>query len=298
MFNKAIIYTCHLPVAEALADHLASKKFVAPLASELNSYGFQYLPHSDSEYVVEFPGGYMFDFRIDSKIMPAAAVNKILQERIDEIRKQEGRRVGRKEKQTLKENIVGELCATALVKSTLVRCFYHTDSNTLIVAANRKDAQFAVHALISAVESVKFESIVIDGLKRGITACLESYLAGSDDAFGQLEINGAVSLKGKGSAATSLSVKRASLRDSKEGLEQVIAAGFEVASVALSDGSVSFTLKDDFALTGIKFEYDSKDVDADDMLEYAKHEASACILMFAEVLKELKLIFGYKPKAD
>src|SRR5690625_7742087 len=68
------------------------------------------LGHQGTEYVQAAHGYMMICSKRQEKLLPAAVVNEHLEEKVQEIQAEEGRPVGRKERQTLKDEIGRASC--------------------------------------------------------------------------------------------------------------------------------------------------------------------------------------------
>lgn len=75
------------------------------------------------------------------RLLPASVIREVLQEKVDLIRQQEDRRVGSKERQTLKDEVIFELLPKAFVRTSRIYCYIDTELHVLVVdAASEKRA--------------------------------------------------------------------------------------------------------------------------------------------------------------
>jgi len=81
-------------------------------------------------------GAILLCLRRQEKVIPAAVVNETLQERVEEIELNQGRRVGRKEKLSIKEDIISELTPRAFVRSSFTWGYIAPKDNLVIVDAS------------------------------------------------------------------------------------------------------------------------------------------------------------------
>lgn len=89
-----------------------------------------------SELIHAGNGNIMVCLKRQEKILPAAVIKEELEERIEAIAEQEGRRPGRKERETLKDEVIFSLMPKALAKSALDFAYIATADNRLIVNAS------------------------------------------------------------------------------------------------------------------------------------------------------------------
>src|SRR5690606_523738 len=90
------------------------------------------------------------------KILPAAVVNEQLEEKAIAISEAEARSVGRKERQTLKDEIIFSLLPKAFTKSSLDFAYIAPLENLIVVnAASAKRAEDLLSALREALGSLR-----------------------------------------------------------------------------------------------------------------------------------------------
>lgn len=143
--------------AEELNEALAANAFQP--CGKLDPVRFGWVPplgRHGSEYVHSANGYTMICAKRQEKILPAAVINEALEERVFEIRQEEGRPVGRKERQTLKDEIAFELMPKALAKSSLTFAYLAPQDGLLVVnASSAKRAEDLLTALREALGSLR-----------------------------------------------------------------------------------------------------------------------------------------------
>src|SRR5690554_1908351 len=95
--------------------------FVGPLGG-----GDAPLDHQLGDYT-------MLCFRRDDRLLPAAVVNEAVDERVADIEAQQDRKVHRKEKQQLKEEVTLDLLPRAFVRSRRIYAYYSAADRLLVV---------------------------------------------------------------------------------------------------------------------------------------------------------------------
>lgn len=89
---------------------------------------------------------------VESKLLPAAAINAELAKRLVAIEKQHGRRLGGKARKQLKDDVVHELLPKALVKTSRINGYVDTDRGVVVVdTASRRAAETFVSELRAAL---------------------------------------------------------------------------------------------------------------------------------------------------
>ena len=102
-FKQLSIYPLNkaqLPALETLADKLAAAEFAPCMGLDWDSVGFA-APASfqPQEMVFAAQNTWRVALKKEEKVLPAAVVRDILDDKVQEIQNAEGRNVGRKEKQ-------------------------------------------------------------------------------------------------------------------------------------------------------------------------------------------------------
>lgn len=107
-----------------------------------------------SEFVHAASGYIMVAFKQEEKILPSAVVKDHLEQKVAEISEQEARHVSRKERETLKDEIIFTLLPKAFTKFNICFAYIDTNENLLVVnASSAKRAEDLMAALREAVGS-------------------------------------------------------------------------------------------------------------------------------------------------
>ncbi len=89
---------------------------------------------ADSELLVHAAAGrYLLTLKREEKLLPATVVREMLTEKVEAIEAEEGRKVYRKEKLGLKDDIVQECLPRAFSRSSIVRAYIDTQSNWMFI---------------------------------------------------------------------------------------------------------------------------------------------------------------------
>lgn len=291
LIKSATIYKCDLPSIQSIEQHLSEQAFSELNALDLLSAGF--VPDFGGKYAMSYAGGYAFRLRYDEKVIPASAINQALDKAIKEIEEREDRKVGKKERTALKDDIVFELVPRALARSVVVSCFYCTDQKTLIVStASKKLADIVTSKLIKAVGSVKATTIYIDNLKQSTTTKLEHQLVDDVASFGLFDVGGVVKLQSPDKKA--VSYKLSNVHDADRGILEAIANGFTVTEIELSNEDISFKLDQDFHIKAVDYLNEPAPQEFESAEDYFKHEAAIQSLIVANAAAQLCELFEYK----
>ncbi len=101
-------------------------------------------------------GADLFRLRLQSRILPAAAVKEALAERLTQFSARTGRDPGRREKRELKEEVEADLLPKALLKSDRILAFYLRAEDVLAVATpSATNAERVLDTLRGAMGSLQ-----------------------------------------------------------------------------------------------------------------------------------------------
>lgn len=297
LIKCAIVYRADLPDAAALAQHLAEVPFTPVLESHIASSGF--IPNPATEQLVtEFPGGYSFRLRRDSKPISAKAIDLALAEAVAAKAKELDRDLTTEEVQSQREAIIDEAIKSTLPERTELNAFYHVDSRTLILPTSNKNlATSLLLKLIDAVESVETRTIHVSDVKGGLTSRLRDHFDEEDKkAFNGFAIGDSVVMKGEqGRASFDLD----NLDHAKQGVQEALASNMQVERLELCHAdAVNFKLTKDFQLRSITYLGSDNDAEHDfeSYGELWSHTASVQLLLLSATVQALCDLFGYQEK--
>ena len=142
---------------EELNQALAKFEFQPCGRVEQEKYGWtQPLGRHGTEFVHAANGYIMICAKRQEKVLPPSIVNEVLEEKVAEISDQESRFVGRKEKQSLKEEIIFSLMPKAFVKSSYDFAYIDPHNQLIMVnSASASRAEMLLSALREALGSLK-----------------------------------------------------------------------------------------------------------------------------------------------
>ena len=142
--------------AEELAEKLESMPF-NPCGNQ-QEFSTGWVPPLGAKYseYVHAAGGYMMMcLKRQDRVLPAAVVNEMVAERVEQIELAEMRKVGRKEKEQIKDETIFTLMPRAFVRSNLLYAYIDVASGTIVVnAASASRAEALLDALREALGSL------------------------------------------------------------------------------------------------------------------------------------------------
>jgi len=138
-----------------LEDQLAEHTFKGCGSQDLQSVGLvsplgkhgEMLSHSVAECVV-------FCVKKQDKVLPASVVNELLNDRIEEIEEEQARKVYRKERAQLKDELMMDLLPKAFTKSRLTYAYIDKKQQWLVVnSSSATAAEEVINVLRNALGS-------------------------------------------------------------------------------------------------------------------------------------------------
>ena len=137
-FKNIIVYRFNVPVSAddiaKLAEKMAEFSFKPCESNQLASMGWvPPLGNNGTDLVHAASGNVMICARKQQKIIPAGAVNELLEERVIKIEERDGRKLSKKERRDLKDQISYELLPKALTRSALLFAYISPKDGMLVV---------------------------------------------------------------------------------------------------------------------------------------------------------------------
>lgn len=152
--------------AEQIHEQLAEQGFQGCGSQDRSKIGWvPPLGDQSGEYVHVANGYILVCCKKQDKVLPSAAVNEALEEKVSEIQLQEARKVGRKERQQLKDDIIMTMLPRAFTRSSKHYAYFAPNEGLLIVntaSANRADE------LVSCLREALGSLPVIPAISRNI----------------------------------------------------------------------------------------------------------------------------------
>ncbi|MBB3142065.1 recombination-associated protein RdgC [Halomonas organivorans] len=184
------------------------------------------------------------------RLLPAAVVKEELEERVDAIETQEGRKLRRQEKLTLKEQVYEELLPRAFVRSQKVDLWWDSRRSLIAVnASSRKRAEEILDLLRETLGSLKVTPLASQTLPM---RAMTTWLGDPGTRPVDLVLGDQVELKAKGDDGV-LRARQVDL-DSDE-IQQLLEGDRQASKLALGlEGRLSFVLHDDLAVKSIRFD--------------------------------------------
>ncbi len=151
------VYSDWPDTEDELSAQLENAEFRPCGSLNERSIGFEPpVEHAGELLCRRLAGADLMQLRVQSRVLPSAAVNEALVERVDAFVNRTGRDPSRKEKRELKEEVYGELLPKALLKSDRIAAFFIREPQVLAVAsASAANAERLLDALRAAFGSLQ-----------------------------------------------------------------------------------------------------------------------------------------------
>ena len=186
--------------------------------------------------------------RRQDKVLPSAVVNEALEAKIEQIHRDEGRDIGRKERRDLKDELIFSLLPKALTRSALHYAYIDHVHNLIVVnAASAAKAESVLDLLRESLGSLNATPLTPHTPSAHVmTAWLREGQADAPFIFGdQCELR-------ESKEERVIRFRHQSL-DADE-VRQHLETGMHVSKLHLHwRDTVSFVLEDDFAMKSVKF---------------------------------------------
>lgn len=252
MFKNVIAYRFNKPFAvdaAALESAMEEFKFTPCGSQDISKFGFTNALGKHGQTLVHSAEGYhMVVVTKESKILPAAAVKEAKDAKIELIEQAEGRKLAKKEKDAIKDEVVQEMLPRAFTKPSVTRALIMPELQLILVdSSSYAKAEELLALLRKAIGSLPViplsyktpvESTLTEWLKSGSAPLPFFYMM--NEAELRCEETGIARFKGQ------------DLREDE--VLAHIATGKQVHKLALDyKGSISFVACSDGSLKRVKF---------------------------------------------
>lgn len=134
--------------SETLEAALEGHNFSPCANMDFSRYGWVPPLGRNSELYTHSSGGYtMICARKQEKILPPAAVNEMVEEKVTDFEADQARNIYRKERRNIKDDVIHSLLPRALTRSFLIYAYFDLKNNLLIInaASANKAEEFLDH---------------------------------------------------------------------------------------------------------------------------------------------------------
>lgn len=296
-FKNAITYRLnHRPNLAALASilHTAPSRPIAPLQAKTQGWA----PFLNSEPgKLTFPAtasAHFLKLKTQERLLPKKVVNRMLKERVTLIETHDNRRLSKKERTALKDELISELLPKAFVVENEINAFIDDAHNLLVVdSSSLSKADDFVSFLRETLGSLEAVPLFPQNeIRHSLTLWAQSPY----DAAWNHKLTGDFKLT-QPETEKKVAIKGFDASEQDE-LNNLIGQGYQVAEARFAfEGDTLFTLDEKFRFKGIKSNIEQEPIDAED--EYGVLQAD--LLLTAAVVSDMVLgtlkAFGGEYKA-
>lgn len=266
-FKNLKIYRFSKPFsisAESLEEQLSDKSFQPCASTQPSSFGWVAPLGDDNTALTHtIAKTTMLCVRQEERILPSSVINDALNEKLDVIQSETGRRPVGKYKQSIKDEIILDLLPRAFTRSKRTYAYIDQAAQLLIVdAASNNKAEELVELLrqtLGSLPAVPLKTKVLP------TLLMTNWLKGNDlkDDF---QVKDECELRESDDEGAILRCKRQDLNS--EEIQAHLDNGKEVTRLALNwNDTIECVLQDDLAIKRLKFSDEILDQAADDGAE-------------------------------
>ncbi|WP_096084939.1 recombination-associated protein RdgC [Agaribacterium haliotis] len=247
--NLRLFRLSEQPELDQLDLQLEQKSFEPCGKLDLQRYGWSSPLGRNGKMLSHSNGGAtMICAKRQEKILPGAAINEALENKIFQIKEDEGRPVGRKEKQGLKDELIFSMLPQALSKSSMEYAYLKPADGLIYVnASSSKKAEDLLTLLRESLGSLKAVPV---GTHHPIAPTLSQWLR-EGQAVSPFALGDQVELR----ASKDERVIRMRNQDlSADEVQQHLDTGMHVRRLALNwNEKIDFVLDDECGIKSLKF---------------------------------------------
>ncbi|WOF82021.1 recombination-associated protein RdgC (plasmid) [Pseudomonas sp. FeN3W] len=291
-FRNLLVYrlTNQIPLdADTLESALATKPARACGSQELSTYGFiAPVGRGENAPLVHASSGFvLISARKEERILPGSVVRDAVKEKVDQIEQDEARKVYKKERDQIKDEIIQEFLPRAFIRKSVT--FAAIDANQGLIyvdSASPKKAEDLLSTLRECIGSLPVRPLTV---KIAPSATLTSWVKEQKAAEDFYILDNAV-LTDTHEDGGNISAKRQDL--TSEEIQNHLEVGKQVTRLALAwEEKLSFTLDDKLIVKGLKFEellQDQADQDGgDDALSQLDASFTLMMMTFQNFIPQL-----------
>lgn len=252
-FRNLLVYRLSTPLTfdqESLEASLSEKKARPCASQELSTFGFTApIGEGDAPLVHAAGGNLIISAQSEAKILPSSVINDEVKERVSKIEEREDRKVYKKERDSIKDEVVLDFLPRAFIKKTQISASIDLKNGLIYVnTASHKKAEELLSTIRELVGSLPVRPI---NVKQSVDGSLTSWVKGDvvPESFSVLD--NAV-MKDSFEEGGKVSITRQDLASDEFRLH--LETGKRVTQLAMAwEDKLSFTIDDKLVIKGIKY---------------------------------------------
>jgi recombination associated protein RdgC len=245
--------------AEALGERLETGAFVPCGSQDLSRYGWvspiDHRADSDCGFVHASQDYLMVCAKKQEKVLPAAVLNEAVDEKAAAISEAEGRSVGRKERQSLKDDVILELLPRAFTRSSVQYAYIAAKQGYIVINAA---SAIKAEELLSALRDVVGSLPVIPLVSKQLPHQMMTQWVTNADAPERFILGDECELADPKESGSVIRCKHQDLASAE--INSLLQSGMIVTKLGLQwRNGVDFILDDQLAIKRLRFEDDIQD---------------------------------------
>ena len=274
-----------VPFDEAALLAALEQRPARPCASqETHTLGWTTPFGRHSENLLQVAEGYwLVALRKEERILPGSVIKEALAEKVEEIEARDARKVYKKERDTLKDEIVMSLLPRAFTRTqTTLACIAPAEGWIAVDSSSNKRAEDLLNLLRESTGSLPVRPL---NVKMAPAACMTEWVKQGAAPEG-LVIGDECELRDTHEDGGVIRCKRQDLASDE--IQQHLAVGKQVSQLALTwQEKVSLTLDDKIAVKRLRFEELLRDEADDQAGDDMASQLDASFIIMARTLSEL-----------
>ena len=284
--------------ADELEEKLSDKRFRPCGSHDEFSFGWTSPIGNASEQLIHASNGFMMlCLKKEEKVIPAAVINEMLQEKVAEKEEQEARKLSKKERTTIKDELIFELLPRAFSFSKKTYAYIDPKGGWMVVdAASAKKAEDLLSHLRKCLGSLPL--VPVNTVDKP-TVIMTQWLTDNNSIAKDLLVEDECELRSTEDEGSIIRCKRHNLALPE--ITNHLDNGKQVIKLALNwTDRLSFILDENLAIKRLKFldliQDQVADAETDDEVAQFDVDFSIMTLELANFLPRLLEIFGGENK--
>lgn len=252
LLKNATIYRLTAELAPFTDEVIEAMAFKPCGNHQRQSSGLSPVIGFGGEYAPHVHGYTAINYKVETKVLPPATVNKVVDEKVNEIQLQENRRVYRKERESIKEEVIAEMLPKAFTRETDLQAIIVRDLGLLIVnTVSYSRAEELIKHLRDGLGSLP--AIPLQFVDSPLVT-MTSWVT-SGQAPERINIGDRCEMLQSGQAGAKHTCAKEDL--TREEVTAILTSGKHVSQLAMTfDTGLSFILTDMFRMKQIRFSDD------------------------------------------
>jgi recombination associated protein RdgC len=254
-FRNLLVYRLTQDISfstETLETALAAKPARPCASQELATYGFvaPFGKGADAPLLHASQGFFLISARKEERILPGSVVKDAVKEKVDEIESEQMRKVYKKEREQIKDEIVQAFLPRAFIRKSATFAAIAPEQGLILVnASSAKRAEDLLSALREAIGSLPVRPL---GVKIAPSATLTEWVKGQQAAAG-FQVLDECELRDSHEDGGIVRCKRQDLTG--EEVQLHMSSGKQVTQLSLAwQDKLSFVLDDKLVIKRLRFE--------------------------------------------